>query len=218
MRCTPISDFIFKSALAGILLCTLTISAEAKDKVIEGTTYSYNCREGLWKSKIIGRGVNDKEWITIERLEELSGTRQVNVRNDIEKLCQSSSLISKAKRAFGADCELASDSFDPRNWQIDYASRINAHGNKYLIFAIRHGDGSRKLCLSKNNFRDNSPIKTPGRSLFLHNIERQAGSSFIEYEYHPGNGWGYEVKKYRLDFSDPERPSFSVVDSWIHQR
>ena len=45
-----------------------------------------------------------------------------------------------------------------------------------------------------------------------------AGSSILEYEYHPGNGWGYEVKKYRLDFSDPERPSFSVVDSWIHQR
>ncbi|NMP06090.1 hypothetical protein HI855_05850 [Cyanobacteria bacterium 150NLHA] len=218
MQSMPISDLILKCAIAGILLYTSTISAEAKDKVIEGTTYSYNCREGLWKGKIIGRGVNDKDWITIERLEELSGTRQVNIRNDIKKSCQSSSLIPKAKRAFGANCELASDSFYPRNWQIDYASRFNAHGNKYLIFAIRYGDGSRKLCLSKNNFRDSSSIETPGRSLFLHNIERQADSSIIEYEYHPGNGWGYEVKKYRLDLSDPERPSFSVVDRWIHQR
>ncbi|KZR78643.1 hypothetical protein [Prochlorococcus marinus] len=130
MRRTPISDFTLKCTLAGILLCTSTTSTEPKDKVIEGTTYSYNCREGLWKSKIIGRGVNDKDWITIERLEELSGARQVNARNDIEKSCQSSSLISKAKRAFGADCELASDSFDPRNWQIDYASRFNAYENK----------------------------------------------------------------------------------------
>ena len=218
MRRTPISDFIFKSALASILLCTSTISAEAKDKVIEGTAYSYNCREGLWKSKIIGRGVNDKDWITIERLEELTGTRQINVRNDIEKSCQSSSEITKNKRVFGDDCKLVSDSFVHGNWQIDYASRFNIHGNKYLVFATRYADGSRMLCLSKNNYRDNSPIEIPGRSLFLHNIERQAGTSIIEYEYHPGNGWGYEVKKYRLDFSDPERPSFSVVDSWIHQR
>ena len=218
MRRTPISDYILKCALAGILLCASTISAEAKDKVIEGTAYSYNCREGLWKSKIIGRGVNDKDWITIERLEELTGARQSNIRNDIKKSCQSSSQIAKPKRAFGVNCERVSDSFDPGNWHIDYASSFNAHGNKYLIFATRHGDGSRMLCLSKNNFRDNSPVETPGRSLFLHNIERQSGSSIIEYEYHPGNGWGYEVKKYRLDLSDPERPSFSVVDSWIHQR
>ena len=218
MRWLPISAFILKYALASILLGTSTISADAKDKVIKGTTYSYNCREGLWKSKIIGRGVNDKDWITIERLEELTGTRQTNVRNDIQKSCQSSSQIAKAKRAFRDNCKLVSDSFDPGNWQIDYASRFNSHGNKYLIFATRYSDGSRMLCLSKNNFRDNSPIETPGRSLFLHNIERQAGSSIIEYEYHPGNGWGYEVKKYRLDSNDPERPSFSVVDSWIHQR
>ncbi len=218
MRRKSISDFILKCALTGIVFCTSTMPVEAKDKVIESTTYSYNCREGLWKSKVIGRGVNDKDWITIERLEELTGARQVNVRNDIEKSCRSSSLISKAKRAFGVNCERVSDSFDPGNWHIDYASSLNAHGNKYLIFATRHADGSRMLCLSKNNLRDNSPVETPGRSLFLHNIERQAGSSIIEYEYHPGNGWGYEVKKYRLDFSDPERPSFSVVDSWIHQR
>ena len=218
MRRTPISDFILKCAIDGILLCTSTISAEAKDKVIESTTYSYNCREGLWKSKVIGRGVNDKDWITIERLEELTGARQSNIRNDIKKSCQSSSQIAKPKRAFGVDCERVSDSYDPGNWHIDYASSFNAHGNKYLIFATRHGDGNRMLCLSKNNFKDNSPVETPGRSLFLHNIERQSGSSIIEYEYHPGNGWGYEVKKYRLDFSDPERPSFSVVDSWIHQR
>ncbi len=218
MRHTPIPDLILKCALAGILLCTSTISAEAKGKVIEGTTYSYNCREGLWKSKIIGRGVNDKDWITIKRLEELTGARQSNVRNGIEKSCQSSSLISKAKRAFGDDCEPVSDSFDPGNWQVAYTSSFNAHGNKYLIFAAKHGDGSRMFCLSKNNFKDNSPIETPGSSMFLNNIERQAGSSVIEYEYHPGNGWGYKVKKSQLDFSDPERPSFSVVDSWIRQR
>ena len=87
MQRTPISDLVLKCAMAGILLCTSTISAEAKDKVIEGTTYSYNYRDGLWKSKVIGRGVNDKDWITIERLEELSGSRQVNIRNDIEKSC-----------------------------------------------------------------------------------------------------------------------------------
>ena len=218
MRRSPISDFIFNFALTGTLLSSLTISANAKDKVIESTTYSYNCRENLWKSKIIGRGVNDKDWITIERLEELSGAQQKNIRRDIQKLCQSSSRIAKDKRVFGDDCELVSDTFDSGNWQIDYASKFKAQGNKYMIFATRYGDGSRMLCLSKNNFRDNSPIETPGRSPSLHNIARLGDSSIIEYEYHPGNGWGYEVKKYRLDFSDPERPSFSVVDSWIHQR
>ena len=50
------------------------------------------------------------------------------------------------------------------------------------------------LCLSKNDFRDNSRIDTPGRSMFLHNIARPSGSAIIEYDYHPGNGWGYEVK------------------------
>ncbi len=48
MQSMPISDLILKYAIAGILLYTSTISAEAKDKVIEGTAYSYNCRERLW--------------------------------------------------------------------------------------------------------------------------------------------------------------------------
>ena len=60
------------------------------------------------------------------------------------------------------------------------------------------------LCLSKNDFRDNSRIDTPGRSMFLNNIGGPSGSAIIEYDYHHGNGWGYEVKKYRLDVSGPE--------------
>ncbi|CAI8163020.1 MAG: Uncharacterised protein [Prochlorococcus marinus str. MIT 9215] len=87
-----------------------------------------------------------------------------------------------------------------------------------MFFAIRFNDGSRKLCVSSNGFENASLLNNPAASGFLRKLSRSSDSAIFEYEYHPGNGWGYEVKKYTLDLSNPERPEFSVIDSWIQRR
>ena len=210
--------------LLGTIILDSPPSALAKQKIVVRDSFLYNCQEQLWGSQSLRSKVYPGDWMTLEKLEERSGTINPALKRDIKSACISNKNVRcigqglLSKRLFSQDCQdITNQANNPFPWTLDYLSEFRTKNKNFVLFRIRANDGSRVLCLSNQNLVY-SPVQLP-KSGFIRNIERlNSDQPTWQYDLHPGNGWGYTVTKYRLNMKNPKRPRFSIVDTWTQQR
>ena len=212
------------SFLVGTAILHSPPSAYAKQKNVVRDSFLYNCQEKLWSSQLLRANIYPGDWMTLEEVETRSGNINAELKRDIKSSCSSNRNVRYvgggllSKRLFNQDCQDTSyQANNPFPWKLDYLSEFKTKKKNFVLFTIRANDGTRVLCLADEQLTY-TPVQIP-ESGYIRNIERLYKDHPVwQYEFHPGNGWGYTVTKYQLNMKNPRRPRFSIVDTWTQQR